>query len=180
MGIQEIESRVREANGHQVAFLNSSYFNTLCLMHYMLDRATRSLSIVYDGGILPLLQELRNPFENTAKRIGRQGGNIRILVLAPLRIKQTDRIKHKLCAFGKTVAVRIKTPQPSISLRYAVIADGRDYRVEESHGRIMNKSPADAFSSKVVFNGRKGLWLQNQFDVLFELNDSKYILNEHK
>lgn len=180
MGLQEIESRVREANGHQVAFLNSNYFNTLCLMHCLLDRVMRSLSIVYDGGILPLLQELREPFENTAKRIRRRGGNIRILVLAPLCIKQTDRIKHKLCTFDKAVEVRIQTPQPSISLRYAVIADSRDYRVEESHGRIADKSPANAFSSKVVFNGRKGLWLQNQFDVLFELNDSKYILKEHK
>ena len=45
---------------------------------------------------------------------------------------------------------------------------------------IEGKLPVNAFSSKVVFNGRKGLWLQNQFDVLFELNDSKYLLKEHK
>lgn len=176
MGVGAIKARILGAKRHEVTFLNSTYFNALCLTHCMFDHAAHSLSIVFDIGVLRFLSELREPFGCAVRRIG----NTRILVLVPHELKQVGYIRETLGAFGSTVAIRIKTPQPTVSLRNAILADERHYRLEALHREITDESPTDAFSSKVVFNGRKGLWLQNQFDVLFELNDSKYILKEHK
>lgn len=182
--IEEIETRIAAANSQEVTFLNDNYLNALCLSHVMFERTTFNLSIISGTNILDFLRSLKEPFGEAARAIdsfsrdarGAILKGIRILVLAPYTFQDDESLIKGLKEFEPLIDVKIKTPQPNITLHHAMISDSRDYRLEALHNEITQDSNAGEIHAKVVFNGRKASWLQNQFDVLFESNSLQYFL----
>lgn len=150
----------------------------------MFERTTFNLSIISGTNILDFLRSLKEPFGEAARAIGSFSSDvrgailkgIRILVLAPYAFQDDESLIKGLKEFEPLIDAKIKTPQPNITLHHAMISDSRDYRLEALHNEITQDSNAGEIHAKVVFNGRKASWLQNQFDVLFESNSLQYFL----
>ena len=173
--INEIKTRINSANNREVVFFNDNYLNALCLSHVMLNRTKASLSIISGINILAFLKILSEPFLDLVNRI-KDAGKIRFLVLAPYDFKNDDKLESQLLEFAKSIKIKIRKPQPHLILHHAIISDSRDYRLEALHNEITEDSNANEIHAKVVFNGRKAFWLQNQFDILFDSEDPKYFL----
>ena len=58
----------------------------------------------------------------------------------------------------------------------AIICDSKDYRLEDQHNELTENSNARDVKARVIFNGKKASWLQNQFDVLWGEQVGQYFL----
>ena len=70
----------------------------------------------------------------------------------------------------------MKVQQPHIVLHHAIICDSKDYRLEDQHNELTEDSNATDVKARVVFNGKKASWIQNQFDVLWSEKVGQYFL----
>ena len=151
------ESRIKDP------IKNSNYSHALYLTDLMFGCTTESLRIFCGNGGDGFLTALKDSFEKAVKRVIKNGGTVKIILLADSAPDILKELKSKYKEKFQYALANAKG-----LLNHYIVCDSRLLRYEEKHEPITKDSEVDLIKANVYFNNPSiAKMMEDGFDTIW-------------